>query len=205
MTHTVSLNELEFMTRKAFRGAGYHWGEAEEAGKAAVWLARRNLLPLPAMLGLLARVKADVEGSRAACPVRTGLMLADGALRELRQGSRMSFELCAPVLLLPFLADGAADGDTCIAAAWSGCSTAIHDGDLYVGTMQDTPEGPQSVVIERRPDQSPAGMAIAPDRRTFAADKAAWDALARFAAETYVPATSRSRLAGAGAGVSDND
>ncbi|MCB1431892.1 MAG: DUF3726 domain-containing protein, partial [Alphaproteobacteria bacterium] len=28
----VSFNEIDSMTRKAFRGAGYHWGEAEDAG-----------------------------------------------------------------------------------------------------------------------------------------------------------------------------
>lgn len=205
MTLTVSLNELEFMTRKAFRGAGFHWGEAEEAGKAAVWLARRNLPLLAPMLGLLARVSADVDGSRSACPVRTGLMLADGALGGLGHGSQMNFELCAPVLLLPFLADNAVERDSCILASWQGCSVAILAGQLHVESMQDTPDGQISVVIERHPDLTPAGTAIASAHRTLAAGKMQWEALARFAAETYVPATSRSRLAGAGAGVSDND
>ena len=33
-----SLNELDLMVRRATRGAGLHWGLAEEAGKATRWL-----------------------------------------------------------------------------------------------------------------------------------------------------------------------
>ena len=48
----VSLAEIDAMGRKAARGAGYAWGMAEEAGRAARWLAAYRL-PGPQRLAAL--------------------------------------------------------------------------------------------------------------------------------------------------------
>jgi hypothetical protein len=47
-----SLNEIEAQLRKAARGAGLPWGLAEEAGKAARWLAMHGIDGLPASAAL---------------------------------------------------------------------------------------------------------------------------------------------------------
>jgi len=46
---SCSLYEIEVMCKRAARGAGLHWGYAEEAGKAVRWLAV-NGFPGPEMM-----------------------------------------------------------------------------------------------------------------------------------------------------------
>ncbi len=207
MSFSVSLNETEFMVRKAFRGAGYHWGEAEEAGKAAVWLARRGLPVLAPVLALLRNAAAQ-EGpnnTTGACPVRTGLMLADGAMRLPAGESTVIPALRAPQLLLPFLADCAAINSLNMSAQWTGNDFILHGGDLHGEASDAAGEEPVRVVIAAAPAARPAAAPMAAGRRSLTVEPDQWDALGRFAAETYVPASTRSRLAGAGAGVTDND
>src|SRR5262249_40800009 len=109
MAMFVSLNELESTVRKAFRGAGYLWAEAEEAGKAAVWLARRRLPVMQPFLQLVRSldgapasrrpvVSASIwrSASSKLCPVLAGIALADTA-RDLETGDEICFEnLLAP-------------------------------------------------------------------------------------------------------------
>ena len=42
----MSLNEIDVSVKRAARGVGMSWGLAEEAGKAARWLAARRLTRL---------------------------------------------------------------------------------------------------------------------------------------------------------------
>jgi len=49
-----------------------------------------------------------------------------------------------------------------------------------------------------------AGLTVPEDLRSRCSDETV-NALSAFAARTYAPATEESRLAGAGAGLSDND
>src|SRR5690242_14111190 len=122
MAMIVSLNEAETTIRKAFRGAGYHWGEAEEAGKAAVWLVRRKLPVMRPFLQLLRSldgapavrrpiVDAGIwrSASRALCPVLAGIALADAA-SDLEIGAEIRFEnLLAPIVLVPFASFAASE------------------------------------------------------------------------------------------------
>lgn len=116
----VSLNELDSMTRKAFRGAGYYWGEAEEAGKAATWLARHGFPVVAPVLQLLddaqarlpmmrplseGRTVRAVEG--AMCPVLAGIAISDRA-GEMKEGQDTRYgRLYSPLLIAPFLAAAA--------------------------------------------------------------------------------------------------
>jgi hypothetical protein len=67
-----SLNEIETEARKAARGSGLAWGSAEEAGKAARFLAAHELDSVPLLINLFDRhdgrpyeVVAPVFGARA--------------------------------------------------------------------------------------------------------------------------------------------
>ena len=53
---TVSLSEVDAMSRKATRGAGYAWGLAEEAGYAIRWLASYGFDGLAMLLNILKKV-----------------------------------------------------------------------------------------------------------------------------------------------------
>lgn len=97
-----SLVEVEALAKKAAKGAGYSWGEAEDAARAVRWLEARGL-------GGAAALAAHLSGSgKGACPIKVGIAVCDG----MRQAEDVDLTtLDQPVLLLPF-ADwvGAADG-----------------------------------------------------------------------------------------------
>jgi hypothetical protein len=119
----VSLNEIENLATKAARGAGFAWGMAEEVGFAARWLMAHDLDGIAAVDALLALPDACRGG--AACPIRAGTRLADGAVRELPWTSP---ELVAPLLLLPFAAHLAEDVRTALTLACDGALIEIMPG-----------------------------------------------------------------------------
>ena len=213
----VSMNELDSMTRKAFRGAGYHWGEAEEAGKAAIWLARRGLPALAPILHLLNEAQArlpamrpqkDAQRIKAAggllCPVLAGMALSDAA-EELRPARQLQLDpLCAPLLIAPFLAAAAeaipfrlviSSPAVNIEACGRDCAIQIHSEAAQDG----------SAILQALDLQSPVHGSITITDHLPTVQPEKWDALSAFAARTYVPATAQSRLSGAGAGLSDQD
>lgn len=207
-----SLNEVEALARKAARGAGYGWGHAEEAGRAVRWLCAQGLDGAEALAELLEQTdgRAYVEicpdmsaegwqGQGAAlCPLITGAALCDGA-----QGLDDDVALGPvhqPLLLLPFVA---------MAAQVRGTGLSVHhaQGTLCLGAkgqMDGVPPklgGPEAVRIAPtftvRDAATPASRAHC--------DAAIIKRLNQYAARTYAPATEASRLAGAGAGTTDND
>lgn len=211
----LSLNEAETMVRKAFRGAGYHWGEAEDAGKAAIWLARRGLPAIEPVLAVLnsaqgdpARLRPVISGAAwrggagTLCPVLAGIALADGAV-ALTPGPTARFErLLSPVLLLPFVAAAAEASGSTLTLDWSEGMAVVQprgvivDGDGLI---------PADVTLHVVRGDGPDAPVLAASARTLQVEPAHWQALNRYAVETYVPATDHSRIAGAGAGLADND
>ena len=213
----VSMNELDSMTRKAFRGAGYHWGEAEEAGKAAAWLARRGLPVLTPVLQVLddaqerlqaMRPLSEEQGVTSAsgllCPVLAGIALSDRA-GEMKEGEEIRYgQICSPLLIAPFLAAAAeaaplrflfeSPGGS-IEACGQACAVHIpaETGKVRWATLRlSAPGAPGNGAAP----SSACAISVAPGQ---------WDRLSSFGARTYVPATAHSRLAGAGAGLQDGD
>jgi hypothetical protein len=95
-----SLNEIEMQVRKAVRGAGYGWGLAEEAGKAARWLSCHEYAAVPAFLGLCTRFDRSAYEAIAPaspgeiwtapggmlCPLIAGVTLRDFAPDRMESG-----------------------------------------------------------------------------------------------------------------------
>jgi hypothetical protein len=213
---SMSRNEIESLALKAARGAGLSWGLAEEAAAAAGWLAGYGLPWAEALADVLDRTGSTspprVDGGTvvpsrsgtALCPILTGAFLSDlgPAAVPMEIG-----ELLTPAWIVPFAARVAApDRPVCI--AWAG-------GQLLVG-------GPDAAVRGRMPAPSAAGVrhrvtiAAAPGearsqpplpRRAapYAMPEVALQRLLALEQRCYVPASMRSRLAGAGAGLLDND
>jgi len=212
----VSLNEVESTIRKAFRGAGYHWGEAEEAGKAAVWLARRKLPVMKPFLQLLRSLEGPplsrrpiVTGnvweaaSGKLCPVLAGIALADAAM-EFRIGSEIRFEnLLLPGLLAPFASLAAKANQLNLSIHWPGHRMAVQ-GNEFHGELTNT-EYQATTFLNVRSQNGTFEAVTFGEETTLATDSELWTELNRFAAKTYVPASERSRAVGAGAGLTDND
>ena len=213
----VSMNELDSMTRKAFRGAGYHWGEAEEAGKAATWLARRGHDVLAPLLRVLEEAHARLPAMRPLgegqcvrsesgllCPVLAGIAISDGA-GEMQVGVTTRYDpLCSPLLLAPFLAAAAgaaplrlvfSDTSGSIEACGNQCTVNLPHGaaDPCFGVLQTFAA---ARALQNTPSSSARVISVLPEQ---------WESLSAFGARTYVPATAHSRLSGAGAGLQDGD
>jgi Protein of unknown function (DUF3726) len=215
-TIVVSLNEVESTVRKAFRGAGYHWGEAEEAGKAAVWLVRRKLPVMQPLLRLLRSLDGPIASRRPVvgdtiwraaggrlCPVLTGIVLADSAT-DLRNGSEIRFEnLLLPQLLTPFAALAAKQSQLNISVHWHGNRIVVQGGG-YRGDLANAEDQATALLTAQSPSSTFETMATG-EGKTLNIESEHWGELNRFAGETYVPASERSRTAGAGAGLTDND
>lgn len=175
-----SLNELCGMVLKAARGAGVPLGHCEDLAAVAGYLAATDAVALECLRDALAGPFDGVLGQSA-----------DGQLR-ITQG--------AVVMVGPYCVDGFQAGCTQIqidncpeprlifaycAAAGLGVSHEF-DGDTLILT---------------RVDEAPAVPAAAP----VTVAQSLWEYLNGLASKTYVPATEASRLAGAGAGLTDND
>lgn len=213
----VSLNELDSMTRKAFRGAGYYWGEAEEAGKAATWLARHGFPVVAPVLQLLddaqarlpmmrplseGRTVRAVEG--AMCPVLAGIAISDRA-GEMKEGQDTRYgRLYSPLLIAPFLAAAAeavplrflfsSNGGT-IDACGRHCAVRMPSGTADVSFA----------MLQTLAAAAPLKGARPSSVRMISVDLGQWERLCAFGARTYVPATAHSRISGAGAGLQDAD
>jgi Protein of unknown function (DUF3726) len=202
---SLSFNEIEAMALKAARGAGVSWGLAEEAAFAARWLAERGLdWAEPLLARCEARVSADMTvestGIRGAalCPLRVGAFIADAGLGPHGLEVR---DVAVPLLLLPFLARAEAPGPVAVRLG-TGARVWFAAGQLHgteglaalpgIAAVTISPGVPTATAVDLLPRPRPVAAAVA-------------QGLSAFERRTYVPASAQSRLAGAGAGLSDND
>lgn len=199
-----SLGETSALALKATRGAGLSWGLAEEAAGAVAWLHERGLPGTAALCSYLSTI-ADApswHGSRdAACPLLTGSALSDGTIAAPSDASETLDlgRVLSPLLLLPFVA-------------------SLPPGTMWLQSGKfgqedgQPPERWQSqwlrgeavchVIRGKTPQIDQAG---ASHMRTPEQFGCCIERLTHFAHRTYAPATSASRLSGAGAGLTDND
>lgn len=212
---SFSLNEIESLSRKAARGAGFSWGMAEEAGKAVRWLEAGGIGGADALTSVL--IRHDDKSLRAPdlseimdtpsanplplCPISTGAALSDFGLVENTLGLGAVF---APILLAGPLARVARRSGVDLevvsdaGALWLCSETLVVCGDVSVWLDR-------AAIVEIRPlRRDPPGVAPARGTRVHLAP-AVLALLTGFAGRTYAPATEASRLAGAGAGLTDND
>jgi hypothetical protein len=213
----VSRNEIESLALKAARGAGMSWGLAEEASVAAGWLAEHALPWAETLVGVFAEAHTtsppQVVGPRIApshpgtrlCPIRTGALLSDLGPPASAMDVR---DLLAPLWLLPFLASWAAP-DRTVRLGWGEARLLVAQADV-AGTDAAPARAlaaafAERVTIELQPTdrlgQSPPRRA----RSGYVAPDDAWRALHELEQRSYVPASAHSRIAGAGAGLLDND
>lgn len=192
-----SLGEARSLSIKAARGAGLAWGLAEETGFAVRWLQAQGAPGLRALAAYL-RAREEAGGQEAAaCPIELGCRLLDGGLVlpcDLGQVSQ-------PLLLVPFIA----------AATPAGTSGLAWDGvELLVAPEALESAAPTERLLTARATCRATGRGARPLRRQRwqrvpESEGEAMIALTAFAARTYAPASEQSRLAGAGAGLNDND
>lgn len=213
----VSLNEIDVSAKRAARGVGLPWGLAEEAGKAARWLCARGLAGVSVLVPLLlddqqqpvaalAPITGDAWTPAGAylCPLITGAALADDSGEIVRRRTIVLHDLRAPLLLLPFVSRLARQEGTALRYDWGqGRANLAPDGAAEVSgdILTQHCETAEIAVGGEAHFSNPLREGFEP----VGVDAAFWEKLQKLAALTYVPASEHSRLAGAGAGLSDND
>ena len=199
-----TLAEIDALCGKAARGVGCPWGLAEEAGKAARWLAARGL-PGPEALAALLEGARDCpcsgRGGGPECALRFGARLAD-RVERIAAGEPVSGVVAQPLLVLAQLGRAATATASTFTVDWSGVRAHCGPAGLSIAANGDLL--PASTSLRCRAGRAELPEAPA-EHRSRPVAASAWAMLERYAARTYAPATEASRQAGAGAGTVDND
>lgn len=185
---SYSLGEIEAHCRKAARGAGFTWGEAEEAGHAVRRLCAAGLPGAEALLAYLT-ARESTYVPHTACPIKRGCTMLDS--------TKTPTGPChTPLLLLPFVSSLAQERGQALALTGQGFQAlAGPDGGLHLLRASETE--PQITIAP----------ATAPNAHLVwraGCSQATYSALDRFCARLYAPETDSRREAGAGAGDDGN-
>ncbi|MEQ8665599.1 MAG: DUF3726 domain-containing protein [Rhodospirillales bacterium] len=213
----VSFSEVDAMVRKAARGAGYAWGMAEEAGRAARWLVAHGTEGPTLFNDLLTLVDGRTEeftpdvsrspwmsASGVICPVSAGAALSDRAA-NFAAGSTLALgETAFPVVLAPFLTWIASTRNLTIVIKAGGASAKLHAAGQSQEGLEDLARVDRGAVNLTLFAVS-SGSMLEKSSRGVPVEVGRWRRLSDFAARTYVPTNEQSRRSGAGAGTSDND
>ena len=190
-----SLSEIQATAKKATRGAGLSWGIAEEAARATAFLWRLGYDSPSALAGLLTAYK-DGTATPANCPLHQGAKLCDSPADAVTLHN-----IHHPLLMLYFVQELTAEAAGSVLLTFDTCQFEAHADGICEGFF--APVTRADVTIEAHPKT--AGFVPRLPHPRCAVDPTAWATLAAFEHKTYAPATEASRLAGAGAGLSDND
>jgi hypothetical protein len=192
MSH--SLNEFEALCKKAAKGSGFFWGHAEEAGRAARLLSRSGIDNGSLLLVALEHFDEN-------CSLWIGPALCDAGLNL---DSECELEkVRAPGILLAFLNIMVADNEICLEIEWTGFKATISAEGIFCDQLEAATVDVADRVIIRRV-KNVTGVPLSVHSRAKIPKKTI-EKLLELAGRTYAPATEASRLAGAGAGLSDND
>ena len=195
----LSVNQLVSETRKAALGKGYHFGVADDLARAVQWLAAFAHVPSAELLALMNAPsesqpqKPEMAQGDVVMPEQAGLLDVMAALdfSEAYEAKRLVIKApFYPALTLALIALRASP-----AAGQFFATDGRHLSDALAGL-----DGDMTLVKKAYqpdvPSQFPARISIADDT---------YEMLKKMAYETYVPSSEKSRAAGAGAGLNDND
>ena len=144
--HDLSIGEFESLVLKAYRGAGFSWGMAQEAGRAAAWLALHGLPAGKCFAQLIKQIDGTDPVSLTPvimhsqwpsdhlplCPVVSGTVLSDhglqyfaSAIDEQTETGLLLGAIYSPIIILPFLSDCAQAAGVCLQVAADRCSIVV--------------------------------------------------------------------------------
>ncbi len=203
----LSLNEVEMTMRKAARGTGLALGLAEDLGRAAAWLARVGQDGTG--LGLAGLESTQVGGQGQVFP--DGLVQFDAARVVRDCPSALDFLVASgdPVHMTDVDVPGLVAGLAGVVATEHYLRITLAcagHGDLIVeagGLIGVLPMDRVDIVLTCEAAEKVETPTSPTKDITARAD--VWERLSALAFKTYVPESEASRLAGAGAGLLDND
>ncbi len=195
-----SLGEIRALSVKATRGTGMDWGIAEEAGFAVEWLEAKGLQGVKALSQYLSHVHQSDEFDFNQCPLRLGCLVSDTNDWSFLKDK----PVVEPMLLIPFIA--AILDDKCLTLSWDDNTVQIQNSGVATDDLETlvTELNIKKCIIDIEHSHA-CTKPINPKSRVLEDAKPHIKTLNALAHNTYAPATEASRLAGAGAGLNDND
>lgn len=195
-----ALGEIKALSIKAAKGAGFDWGIAEEAGFAVEWLEAKGLPGTRAMAQYLSKYHREQNLESDFCPLRKGCFVSDtNDLSSIEQTTAYQ-----PILMAPFIANVVADET--VKLTWDNNKLAINKDGVDYNMRNHLVSEPCKLIenVELLAWYKPKQF-LPHKTRVDESEKAYISILQALAHKTYAPATEESRLAGAGAGLNDND
>ena len=191
---SYSLGEYEDLCKKAARGSGMHWGQAEEVGKAARGLSTYGLDD-----GRL--IVTAIKSFNEENALWLGPALCDAGA-DFKYTVNLP-GVVSPALMLPFLQMMLGDKDISLKIDWIGFEGILSSSEFFCLRSEGFTEvGPANIRIK----SIEKFVAVNANRCSRVnVDEKALIQLNAFAYKTYAPSTHESRMAGAGAGLNDND
>ena len=217
MSYAVTLAEVESSLRKAARAIGLDWGIAEEAGKAARWLAAFGLPGPEFMLAHLQQIEGNDYSSfipdcnlepwqstaGILCPVISGAAIADRSARLLTGKQFTLGSTAFPLLLAATVGQAARCHRSVFTSSWAGVRVSCYENGLSIEGNRDDLLISEVAAVNCRQDDGVSPQQL-PSTQAYRIDMQSWQLIDQLAFKTYAPATEASR-AGAGAGLTDND
>lgn len=176
-----SINEICGMVLKAARGAGVPLGHCEDLAKAAGYMAATD----PAALHVIADILA-VQSHQPSVNM---------------QGDALRIQGGSVALAGPMAVDAIRTGVNKVTIAKARAHVVVFAFFAVHGIAISHRFDDADLIVSKSDQTAP----VIPDARPVFVSDQLWQVFNNYAAKTYVPATEASRIAGAGAGLTDND
>ena len=201
-----SLSEIDTVSKRSSRAAGYSWGIAEEIGKNIRLL---EIFGIPGIKNLNSFFKKKKElrlenisiinqdngaGKNEYCPIIVGVNFLD-QIRTLESLNKITFQKVShPLLFLPFVSRAAAIIGKRIFLKIDGREFLLNfNNNIYTNYIKNE-------IIETAEN---IYLKVLENRDSF--EEKEWNELYKLSEETFVEENESLKKSGAGAGLTDND
>jgi len=184
-----SLSEIDVICTKAAKGAGYSYGEAEEAGRASRWLTSYNI---PGARIALEIFKRDFNNGLE-CPIKLGNKINDSCYSFFDKAKNYQ-NVAYPVFLLPYISYMTYNLNQTMVLSWfnagsSGECFVSFDGSCIDQNIIDVVSVEQISIV--RSDKNI--VLTAPELKNYPVDQKVWQGLEALATKILAPPTESSR------------
>ena len=196
-----SLYEIETTVKRVARHQGLSWGVAEEAGKVVRALEQSELPGLESFNRLIhfpynkCQTTIDVSNKNQdiLCPIHFGLFFFDQSHNSnLYQAFQFS-NIQEPLLAIPLLIKAAQKNLISFEFTSTEIKFLISSGNIITLDKNEIPHQSNNVSLK-----------ISNQRQQQYSEKT-WEQLYELSLETFVEESEKTKLSGAGAGLTDND
>ena len=200
-----SFSEIETISKRASKGAGFSWGVSEEIGKSVRLM---EMFGLPGILYLtsylnqignhnyqkMTIISADnISNNIPYCPISVGLNFMD-QVHNLEKVNKINFSnLAYPLLIVPFLSRSSEIIGKKILLNLENFKFLFNYNQSIFSNFDNS-------FIEKT-----TKFFISFNQNEDSFDKMTWDTLYKISQKTFVDETESSKKTSAGAGLTDND